>query len=361
MKPYVLKLKTFISDNERVLLPLFLLLGFLIDAVTLRRVDLLPETILVYSYLTLAGGAILLSHLYEAGVLWKKLGDRIAPLLPLLSSYAFGALFSAFTVFYMKSALISDSWPFIAALALAVVGLEIFKKYQARLLFNLGLYFLAIFSFCIFSVPLWVGKLGAEVFFLSALAAVGSFALFCFVLYITGRRRFLADLKGVLYTTGITLTLMSVLYTTNTLPPIPLVLKDIGVYHYVAKDGESYKLLGEQISVFDRIFGVTIHWVKNEPVYVFSSVFTPVAIDTEIVHRWEYWSTIENEWVFSNKVAFAADGGRDEGYRGYSFKRGVFPGRWRVTVETPDGLKIGRIEFSLVEVVQVPSIGTSVR
>jgi hypothetical protein len=355
-------------------MPAFLILGFVIDSITLRRVDLLPETILVYAYLLLAGGSVLLMHLKQSGAFTGLLSNRMEPLLPLASSYAFGSLFSAFAVFYAKSASIADSWPFIAVLLGMVVGLEVFKEYRGRLVFNLSVFFLAIFSFSIFSVPLWMGKLGTEIFLLSAVVAIGIFSFFCLLIYAAGRKLFTqnGNVKNIGFSVAGILTAMMILYTTNTLPPIPLVLKDIGVYHYIAKDTPSpeeaapaehtvYRMYGEVATLWDRLFGITVHWVKNEPIYVFSSVFTPVAIETDIVHRWEYWSTLEEDWVFSNEVPYPSEGGREEGYRGYSWKRGVFPGTWRVTVETPDGLKIGRIEFTVVEVVQVPHLESSVR
>ncbi|MBX9765412.1 DUF2914 domain-containing protein, partial [Patescibacteria group bacterium] len=137
--------------------------------------------------------------------------------------------------------------------------------------------------------------------------------------------------------------------------------KDVGPYHYGARDGAEYTLFGEETTLYDRLFGVTVHLVKGEPLYVFSSVYTPVRIETDIVHRWEYWSTLENDWVLSNTVSYPAEGGREAGYRGYSFKRGIFEGKWRVSIETPDGLKIGRTEFTVVEVVQAPKLLTATR
>jgi hypothetical protein len=41
-------------------------------------------------------------------------------------------------------------------------------------------------------------------------------------------------------------------------------------------------------------------------------------------------------------------GGRDGGFRGYSFKKNIQPGTWRVDVETAEGLLLGRIGFEVV-------------
>ncbi|MDO8590949.1 MAG: DUF2914 domain-containing protein, partial [bacterium] len=49
-------------------------------------------------------------------------------------------------------------------------------------------------------------------------------------------------------------------------------------------------------------------------------------------------------------IQFPIVGGRDEGFRGYSIKSSVFPGRWRVDVETAEKNLIGRVEFTVENV-----------
>jgi hypothetical protein len=80
-----------------------------------------------------------------------------------------------------------------------------------------------------------------------------------------------------------------------------------------------------------------------------------------IAHRWEYWDTAEREWKFSTRISYKAEGGREAGYRGYSLKENIFPGRWRVTVETAEGLKIGRTEFTVLSAEDAPELRVSSR
>lgn len=342
-------------------MPAFLIFGFIVDGLTLRRVDLLPETILVYAYLFVAGSVIVLIHLKEENILPTYLGDRIAPLFPLALSYVFGSLFSAFLIFYVKSASLADSWPFIAVLLGVTIGWEILKKYQQLFIFHLSLFFLALFSFSVFTVPLWVGSIGTEVFFLSALVAVALFVIFCSGLYFSGRARFMKSIKSISLSTGALLTMMILLYATNSLPPIPLALKEIGVYHSVTRTEGKYILQEERYSILDKVFGITVRVVSGEPVYVFSSVFTPVAIKTDIVHNWERFDVSENDWVEYARISYPAVGGSDRGYRGFSFVPGITAGKWRVSVETPDGLKIGRVEFSVESVPAAPELVRIIR
>jgi hypothetical protein len=44
------------------------------------------------------------------------------------------------------------------------------------------------------------------------------------------------------------------------------------------------------------------------------------------------------------------------GYRGYTFKRQVQPGRWRIEVRTEHGRLLGRIAFELVPATVRPPL-----
>jgi hypothetical protein len=53
-------------------------------------------------------------------------------------------------------------------------------------------------------------------------------------------------------------------------------------------------------------------------------------------------------WVQTDRLPFDISAGRENGYRGYTFKRGVTPGKWRVAVETMRGQTLGDITFDVV-------------
>jgi hypothetical protein len=56
-------------------------------------------------------------------------------------------------------------------------------------------------------------------------------------------------------------------------------------------------------------------------------------------------------------------GERSAGYRGFSLKRNVFPGRWRVSVETSSGYAIRRSTFPIIAADSVrrkPAITTHI-
>ncbi len=79
------------------------------------------------------------------------------------------------------------------------------------------------------------------------------------------------------------------------------------------------------------------------------------------MHVWEWYDPAQKKWVEKSKVAFPINGGRNNGYRGYSNISDVPAGKWRVTIETTEGQAIGRIEFAVQEVSMEPALHTETR
>lgn len=57
----------------------------------------------------------------------------------------------------------------------------------------------------------------------------------------------------------------------------------------------------------------------------------------------------EDGWLTSDKIPLTITGGREQGFRGYSFKYNYQPGDWQVRIETENGLEIGRISLEIEE------------
>jgi hypothetical protein len=138
-------------------------------------------------------------------------------------------------------------------------------------------------------------------------------------------------------------------YFLDLMPPVPLALKDGGIYR-------SVKRIGDQYQVTYRRPARWKFWQKDErefvyangdTAYCFAAVFAPTALHEQIVHHWQR-QTEDGDWVTSDVLRYSIVGGRDGGFRGYSFKRKLTPGRWRVEVQTVEGRLLGRIPFEVV-------------
>jgi len=78
--------------------------------------------------------------------------------------------------------------------------------------------------------------------------------------------------------------------------------------------------------------------------YLFSSIFAPTRLNTEIIHKWFYFDVGMDRWREVGSVQYRISGGRELGYRGFSVKE-VYTGEWKVDVLTTDNRLIGSQKF----------------
>ena len=81
----------------------------------------------------------------------------------------------------------------------------------------------------------------------------------------------------------------------------------------------------------------------------YTAIFAPTELSTTIVHQWQRYDEAAERWVDDQRSMYAARGGRQEGYRGYSYRTILEASRWRVIIETVRGQELGRIHFKVVE------------
>ena len=155
---------------------------------------------------------------------------------------------------------------------------------------------------------------------------------------------------------------MNALYFANIIPPIPLSLRESGVYHNIIRSGSGYILEQERKTFFQKLIpGQTVHVNQGERVYVYTAIFAPSDLKTRIYHHWEYYDKNKNDWVDRDRLSFNISGGRKLGYRGYSFKSAVEPGKWRVIAKTENGQVLGRVSFRIKGVEREREIEKIVR
>jgi len=335
---------------ERHISSVALISGFIIDTLTLSRIDRFFETFVFFGYLFLASTGIILVNLAEQNRLGEK-PSKFHTLFLVVIQFSFGALFSGFTVFYFRSASLTASWPFILFLLALLVGNEFFRTRYQKLVFQISILFVAIFSLSIFYVPIITKTLGVGTFIVSGSISLVIIGLFLFVVSCFLPNRIYESKKTIAGSILGIFVIINIFYFTNIIPPIPLSLKDVGVFHNVSKKISGYEVIGEDRSWYEFLFPFQrISLMKEKPIYVLSSVFAPTNLNTNIVHNWQYFDEGIKRWVSVSKIEFAIEGGADGGYRGYSQKTNLFTGYWRVDIETPRGQVIGRIRFKIVEV-----------
>jgi hypothetical protein len=347
-----------ISRHEGMLSAVSMIGGFAFDNYAYRRIDLPNTQALFIGYLTVAGIAIILLHLFATRAADGKPMPRWHSVLPMATQFTLGALWSGFLIFYARGAVLTESWPFLLVLVAIFFGNEVFKKYHSQLVFTAILYAFALFSYFIVTVPLFTHTVGPFTFLISGCAAFVVFLFFLRIVKWAGQAQWRRARWQIALGAGLVYATLTAFYFTGTLPPLPLALADKGVYHFVKRDGDVYQAQGEAQAWMTR-FGKppVLHIAPGQPVYVYSAVFAPIELSTTVTHRWQHYNRIRNKWTTVSKVSFAINGGRDGGYRNYTIQHKVWDGDWRVDVKNADGRSIGRIRFQVVSVPQpVPTV-----
>lgn len=360
---FIEPIKNFYGRFERPISSFSLVLGFIFDALTLKRVDTLFENLVIFGYLFIIGIFIILIHLKESETGGEKDPSKSHFWYVNILQFCFGGVFSAFLVLYFRSADILVAWPFIALLAIIFIANEFLKQHYIRLSFQISLFFLSIYWFAIFLVPVVLHKIGAWIFLFSGFISLIFIALFIAILFHFTKDKFAESKKLIMFLISGILILVNFLYFTNLIPPIPLSLKDAGVFHSIQKTGEGNYLVAYEDYDWRRYFKLYPDFKKiaGAPVYAFSAIFSPKNLNIAIIHEWQYYDEIQNKWATERVINLSVIGGRDGGFRTYSARTNVASGKWRVNIKTEQNQIIGRLRFNIVPADTKPALTTAIK
>jgi len=350
MKKLLTLTRKIFEKHRKHFLTISFFFGFIIDYLTLNRVDQLFDNMILLMYVVLAMGSLLLAYAAAAGKLPEKLNDLIRKIGPFVIQFAFGGLFSGMLIFYGRSGSWLVSWPFLIVILAVIIGNETIRDRVQRLIYNIAMLFIGLFAYIVLVIPVVLGKMGAVVFVGSGLFALCIMLVFIRLLKLVVPNFINLHFRTLLFTIGIIFAGFHFLYFANIIPPIPLSLKEAGIYHSVVKfeDG-SYQMTyekGEWWQFYKKSDDV-FHPVAGGNVFCFAKVFAPTKITTDIYHRWEYYDENSKEWIQHVRLSYPIVGGSDGGYRGYTLIENYRQGTWRCTVETGRGQVLGREKFTV--------------
>jgi hypothetical protein len=315
-------------------------------------VDLWTTNAVLFFYLTVAAGAIVLMNLIEAGRLRNAWVLKVTPLIPVVAQFAFGGLFAGYLSLYSRSAAVEVTWIFVIILAVLLIGNERFVRFYSRFVFQFAVFFTVLFSFLIFFLPVISGNIGPYMFLASGAVSLAVVAAFYYLLSYLVPERARGERTRVARSVAILFVTFNVLYFTGAIPPLPLALKEAGVYHGVARIEGNYRLLAEPRPWYEAYlrYNTLFHRVPGSPAYVYTAIFAPAGLSTTVFHEWQRYDDGAREWITEETVPFLIVGGRDGGYRGYSVLTDPVSGSWRVNVVTGFRQLIGRVAFEVVDV-----------
>ncbi|MCX5794606.1 MAG: DUF2914 domain-containing protein [Elusimicrobia bacterium] len=362
--PRLGRVKRFYREHEPICTAGFFIAGYLFDTLAVGRIDHVRNIIHQAVYLFLCA-------LFTSLELREFYGDFSAP--PRLATawryhtvathFMLGTLLNIYTLFYFKSASLAASFVFLLILAglLAVNELKPFENSGTAM--RMGLFSLCLISYFTYLVPLLIGSLGALPFIGSLAASAGVMGLLAWRL---GRRlpgHPLAIRRRVLLPFAAVLTGFAGLYFAGLIPPVPLSISSIGIYHDVRRVGDRFALtMTRPRWKFWQRGDQSFLARPGDRIHCFVSVFSPARFRERLQLRWLF---LEPKAGWQESDAFPLDivGGRDGGWRADTVKSRYQPGRWRVRVETSDKRELGRIDLTVIEdsSAQAPQAWTVLR
>ncbi|WP_435134491.1 DUF2914 domain-containing protein [Formosa sp. A9] len=344
-------LTDFIRRHQKYAPILFFIGGFIFDTLTLGRIDRTYDLVVLCLHMSALSITLYLYNVADDGK-WKHTAlERFEPYFPLAIQFFFGGLSSAYVIYFSRSVSLSKTASFFVILVVLLLANEFLKKRISNKYLQFSIYFFISFTFFTFMIPVFIKDMNPNIFLISG--GVSLCVTVCLILFIyakspsTRAEIKLAKLLSIILSIYLSINLF---YYFKLIPPVPLALQTGIVAHNITKENNQYTITYEQKKqfIFWRDYRSKYIHTPNTPVYVFSSVFAPTALEKSITHRWMWFNKVKDTWEVADDIAFNITGGRDQGYRGYTYKNNIKPGLWSVHVLTEEELLLGVIEFEII-------------
>ncbi|MDD5302697.1 MAG: DUF2914 domain-containing protein [Elusimicrobia bacterium] len=348
--------KAFYRDHEPACTVGFFVAGFLFDTLAVGRIDKLHNIIHQATYLSLCA--------FFTGLELRELHGGFTPPERFKTAWRYhtgathfmlGTLLNIYTLFYFKSASMGASFLFLLILA-ALLAINELKPFESSgTLLRMTLFSLCLVSYFTYLVPTLMGRIGALPFLGSLAAASACVGALTWRLDRRMPDQKRSVRKHVVYPFAAVAALFAVLYFAKVIPPVPLSLSEIGVYHEVRREGGRFALSSTRPRWKFWQRGDQAFLARpGDAIYCWISVFSPTNFRERLEVHWRFHEP--DGWGEPEIIALPITGGRDAGWRGFTVKAKHKPGRWRVSVVTSDGRELGRIDLTVT-----PDASTSPR
>lgn len=345
------KFRRFIRKHQKYAPIIFFICGFTFDTLTLGRIDRLYDIIVLCNHMTLLTITLYLYNISD-DFKWKNTYlERYKVYFPLAIQFFFGALSSAYVIYFSRSVSLSKTMSFFIILLTILFANEFLKKRISNKYLQFSVYFFISFTFFSFIIPVLFKVMNTNIFILSGLISLGFTLMLIIVVYkkspSTRAEIHLGKIIGMVL---LLYTIINVFYIFKLIPPVPLALERGLVAHSVKVENNHYVVTYETDDwyIFWREHRLKFIAKPEDPVFVFTSIFAPTSIEKSIYHRWKWFNTSTDEWEIVEDIGYAITGGRDHGYRGFTFKNNTKEGLWKVEVITEEELIIGVIDFEII-------------
>ncbi|MEQ8578799.1 MAG: DUF2914 domain-containing protein [Balneola sp.] len=342
------RFRAFIRKHKKSAPVIFFILGFTWDSLTLGSIDRLYDQIIICVYLLSLSLSLYLFNLADDDKWKDTFLERYEDYFPLAIQFFIGGLCSAYVIFFSRSVSFTKTVSFFVILVILLFANELLKKRISNKYLQFGTYFFVNFTFFTFFIPVIVNTMNTFIFLISGGISLSSTLVL--VTFIYGKspstrkelnKTKLINLILIIYAS------INIFYFFNLIPPVPLAMEEGLVAHNIEKQNGTYKITYQESGFFTP-FERETNYKPGDSLFIFTSIFAPADLKKKVNHHWQWKNPRTENWETSDKIEFEITGGRDGGYRGYTYKTNMLEGEWKVDVTTDNDLILGRINFSLV-------------
>jgi hypothetical protein len=321
--------------------------GFFFDILTLGRIDNILN-IISHGFFLVCSMILVIMQITEitprqnAGVIEKALFDHQNDAI----HFMLGALLNAFVIFYFKSGSLINTFLLLLVLFVLLLlnEIEFFKQKGPTM--KMVLLTISLCSFFIYLIPVLIGRTGSGIFLVSQFCA-GLVILAVWQILLKFKVDFVRLKNYLLVPAASVIVIFSLLYAAGVIPPVPLSLKQIGIYHNIERQNGRF-ILSHEVPSWnfwsdgDQDFQAR----EGDRIYLFSRIFAPGGFKDKLYFHFQIKNR-QGKWQTTDRIPLTIVGGRDAGFRGYAYKQNYREGEWRALVETTERLEIGRINFTV--------------
>jgi hypothetical protein len=318
---------------------LFFIGGFVFDALTIGRY----VNLYTLGYVGLYAVGVALCMVVRSRGWFESWRGSIDNAL----HFCLGAVFSALVCLYFRSA--GHLWGFGTVALLA--GLMLYNEYavhaEPKRSIVWGIYAVSLVMYFNFLAPYLFRSLSEAWFYESIVVTMA--ALYAL-------RHLAAIPTKSLVASGVFSVLLMGLYLFGAIPPVPLVMKQQIAGVDARKTGGRYVCeVGERSWWADLgLLDPTIQYASGERVGVLSAVAAPRGVSTPVAHRWQHWE--DGEWETYSTIDLRMTGGRENGWRFFSYKEHLLPGLWRVETVVRGDWLLSTTSFRVEEIESIEGL-----
>jgi hypothetical protein len=344
------KLKALYYRYEKWLPALYFVIGFTWDSLTLQRIDHFYTTFVLTSYIIWLMVALYIFNLAKDGRWKNTFLEKAEPYTLFAVQFFFGSSLSAYIIFFFRSVSFTKTLIFLGILVFMYIANELLKHHYTNKYMQFGAFFFVSFTYFEFNIPVFTGTMSVFIFMASGIVALALTLCFTTIIYwkSPSTRREVTPWKLFLLIVCIYSTI-NVCYFLNVIPPVPMALKQGLIAYHVEKNHGSYLVTydPDKTYKFWRTYNHHVDYMPDDTIFAYTSIFAPTDLKKSVAHRWMWYNPNKHDWKTSDIIGYKVTGGRGNGYRGFTYKTNLHPGRWKIEVITKDGLILGTMKFTL--------------